>query len=348
MVVSKRRESNHGRNSGYLSDESDFYGDVTAKQELEDRASTFDARDWWDHKIPSLTEIANSEKSTVKENKTATLYNPYEGQLSARQLGESVNEFLNRLRPASTRVSQGIPWIYIANPYCKAPTAVKNENGQHISSEGPPDEESNWAKFVVLGNQLLEQLRIVKNNIEKQKKGSSQSNITKAINKEKEAIVKRVLDTAVELHCTSGKWMLFCPPNEINSVWEVVARAVANNELGSAAKVAPDDGNDRKPRLICIYTKDFSDMEDVTRVLVKLKDLGVVDNRGKNIYYKCDAYTYLGLNSTNDYNIQASLYKSGDLLTAKGGKPKALDKKGEGFFYKKKKDDGDWKPLGCE
>lgn len=61
-----------------------------------------------------------------------------------------------------------------------------------------------------------------------------------------------------------------------------------------------------------------------------------------------DAYTYLGLNSTNEYNIQASLYKSGDLLTAKGGKPKALDKKGEGFFYKKKKDEDDWKPLECE
>jgi len=80
--------------------------------------------------------------------------------------------------------------------------------------------------------------------------------------------------------------MIFCQPNEVNDVWAVVARATANNELGIAAKVSPDDG-DRKDRVICIYTKDFTDMKDVSRVMHKLKYLGVVDSRGKPIYYKC-------------------------------------------------------------
>jgi hypothetical protein len=67
----------------------------------------------------------------------------------------------------------------------------------------------------------------------------------------------------------------------------MVARATASNELGIAAKVAPASYDNRQPRLICVYTKDFTDMNDVTRVLSKLQDIGLVSMRGRPIYYKC-------------------------------------------------------------
>lgn len=73
----------------------------------------------------------------------------------------------------------------------------------------------------------------------------------------------------------------------MNAVWAVIARGTANNELGIAAKVSPDDGDDRKSRVICVYTKDFTDTKDVSRVVHKLKELGVIDLRGKSIHYKC-------------------------------------------------------------
>jgi hypothetical protein len=85
--------------------------------------------------------------------------------------------------------------------------------------------------------------------------------------------------------------MIFAQPNEVNAIWSVIARATAKNELGIAAKVGPDDGHDRKPRLICVYTKDFTDIKDVSRVVHKLKDIGVVD-RGKAIYYKCGGFMF--------------------------------------------------------
>jgi len=154
------------------------------------------------------------------------------------------------------------------------------------------------------------------------------------------------------------QWMIFCQPNEVDAVWSVVARATANNDLGIAAKVAPDGGDDRRPRLMCIYTKDFTDMKDITRVVRKLKDLGAIESR-KVIYYKCgkphsvswafmslicsDAFTHLGIDSTNPYNIKASLYNSTDVLQAKPEEGK--DGKLDGFFHKKKKDDGDWRSL---
>jgi hypothetical protein len=81
--------------------------------------------------------------------------------------------------------------------------------------------------------------------------------------------------------------MIFCEPNEVNAVWSVVARATADNDLGIAAKVAPDIGDTRIPRLICIYTRDFNDLDDVSRVIHKMRDLGLFKSRGKPLYYKC-------------------------------------------------------------
>lgn len=82
--------------------------------------------------------------------------------------------------------------------------------------------------------------------------------------------------------------MIFCPPREVDEVWSIVARATAANQLGIAAKVAPrpDPDDPRKDRLICIYTTDFRDKADVERVLLKLRELRLVNPRGNTIYYK--------------------------------------------------------------
>lgn len=87
--------------------------------------------------------------------------------------------------------------------------------------------------------------------------------------------------------------MLFIPPEHIDNVWATVALATIRNDLGVAAKVAPRDSrNPGKERLICIYTYDFSDREDVARVLSHLKGLGLVRTGPgqKQIYYKCGGF----------------------------------------------------------
>ncbi|GJC77763.1 UPF0696 protein C11orf68 [Colletotrichum liriopes] len=132
--------------------------------------------------------------------------------------------------------------------------------------------------------------------------------------------------------------MLFCQPKDVDEVWRVVARATANNELGIAAKVAPwnphNDPTGRKDRIVCVYTADFSDKADVTRILQKLRGLRLVETMGRPIYYKpgaytfliwrrCmyvrtnkgrDAFTYLGIASGNHWDVKASIYSSADLL----------------------------------
>ena len=81
---------------------------------------------------------------------------------------------------------------------------------------------------------------------------------------------------------------MFCPPAEVNETWATLAHATANNELGIAAKVAPRPQSDdpRRDRLICVYTADFHDKADVGRVLQRLRELRLVESKGRVLYYK--------------------------------------------------------------
>ena len=131
---------------------------------------------------------------------------------------------------------------------------------------------------------------------------------------------------AKETGCTSGKWMLFPMAEDVNRIWGLVATATAEGELGQAAKVATDDGSGSAgSRLICVYTEDFSDKEDVARVLRRLDGMGLVKGRGpmgeeRGIYYKADAFTQLGIDSKNEWGLKASLFFSKDVLAEGKGK----------------------------
>ncbi|KAH7382962.1 hypothetical protein BKA64DRAFT_173668 [Cadophora sp. MPI-SDFR-AT-0126] len=285
MAIGRGGKAPMAKDVGYLSDDSDFYGDEATKHELEARANAFDAEEWHQNKSPSLIELARENMAAHKPKETAvTLYNPYEGDLYARQLDESVDEFLQRLPPAMTPATEAHPWIFLANPYRKV---AKNKYSEaKLADEAPPDDCANLAEFVVRGNRLLEQLTESRHDMEKKNPGKAKGTITKALNARRDEIVKVLLETAVELHVTTGKWMIFPGPEEVNEVWSVIARATANNQLGISSKVAPDGGDDRKGRLICIYTENFRDLDDIRRVLLKLKDLGLV-LKSKAIFYKC-------------------------------------------------------------
>lgn len=89
--------------------------------------------------------------------------------------------------------------------------------------------------------------------------------------------------------------MLFPTVVDVDYLWGQVAKGTAERELGIAAKVAAmengGEGDGGARRLICVYTKDFADAEDVKRVLLGLKELGLLrgddGGEGRGIYYKC-------------------------------------------------------------
>ena len=84
--------------------------------------------------------------------------------------------------------------------------------------------------------------------------------------------------------------------------------------LGPSAKVSTgeDQRNPDSPPVICVYTRDFTDVEDVKRVLQELVRLKLVPAGG--IKYKSDAYTHLEIYARNEWGLPPIIYDSKDMM----------------------------------
>jgi hypothetical protein len=111
--------------------------------------------------------------------------------------------------------------------------------------------------------------------------------------------------------------MLFPKKEHVNQCWSLVAHATAENNLGIAAKIAAESNEGEDVRPICVYTQDFNDQQDVLRVVEVLAEMELLprDER-RGIWYKCDAYTHLGIQSGNEFSLPASMYGSKALLAS--------------------------------
>ena len=86
--------------------------------------------------------------------------------------------------------------------------------------------------------------------------------------------------------------MLFPTLAHVDRIWAMIATATANDELGVAAKVTTERGQGPTAgRLICVYTRDFADKEDVKRMLETLVEMDVIP-KGKGISYKAGECLY--------------------------------------------------------
>ncbi|KAI0453953.1 hypothetical protein F5B21DRAFT_266419 [Xylaria acuta] len=295
------------------SDESEFYGDSDLVTDMKRKVEDFDVQKWWQDHEALETPIKNQARGGSGTAHESRLHNPYAGDTCAWQLTETVDAFLKRLPPATTEKTPGHSWIWIYNPYIKRKSRndAENQRVRGGENEVPEDEGADLATLMQAGEERLGFASSFINQF--RKPGIPQALIMQESRKAGMDAAKDILDLAKGLRVTCGKWMLFCTAFEVNEVWEVIAKATAHNELGIAAKVAPKSNVDqRTERLICVYTADFSDTKEVTRVAKKLKQLGLVKN--KPLYYKPDAYTYLGIASGNPWEIRSSIYDTRSLL----------------------------------
>lgn len=89
----------------------------------------------------------------------------------------------------------------------------------------------------------------------------------------------------------SGKWLWFTPLSLLDRSWATIRAATEDGLLGHRSKAAtlinarPKSDDTRRP--ICVYTRDWRDIDDVQRVLTSLRALGIVDN----LLYKTNADT---------------------------------------------------------
>lgn len=92
-----------------------------------------------------------------------------------------------------------------------------------------------------------------------------------------------------------GKWMLFLSGDHINPVWDKIKLAVTNGELWHT-KVSTNNSKKNQTYAIMIYTKDYTDLDDVIHVLDYIESTGW-KSRNRIIKYKTDQQTYAGIYS---------------------------------------------------
>lgn len=233
----------------------------------------------------------------VEQSSAVKLHNPYAGVPYAWQLSESVDDFLARLPPSATDASLELPWIYICNPYVDLHNGYYGALPRGCENEGPQRPGAQVSLFVEGANERLrifETFCAIARSSGSSVAGKSRAEATLQT-KERNEVVSDIAALARNLGVTCGKWMLFPEPDEVDDIWAMVARATAKGDLGVAAKVAPRPNNgmvdpEKTARLVCVYTKDFGDVEDVGRVLLGLKELGLVESSKRPIYYKTGEY----------------------------------------------------------
>lgn len=243
------------------------------------------------------------------------LHNPMEGMPDAWQSHETIADFIQRLPPSTTTVGTVGPWIWVANP--------------HRSSQ-PDRKGTDINELTRRGSELLQESRQTRQRLQIENRAAGHAAVTRAMNQEAESLKLRIAELAERTNVLTGKWMLFPSLQDVDRVWRIVAQAVIDNRLGPSAKVATDNGTGAA-RLICVYTKDFRDTDDILRVLKELIVMDLVEGSStRGIYYKSDAYTYLDIYgpTASEFGLQASLHSSRKLLaSADTTQPKNIPQK---------------------
>lgn len=243
---------------------------------------------------------ARSRATTGEEASDLVHRDHFKGREDAWQQDETIDNFLRRLPVADPSTAGVGPWLWVSSP-----TVSRHHQGKGAD----PD------SFIELGINLKSAFMRQRSQIESENSGKAAATITRKMGPYRDQLEEDLLSAAVKTGTTCGKWMLFPGSDDLPRYWRIVAKATAEGKLGPVSKVAtPDPFNGKDETLICVYTYDFTDLEDVRRVLDELLELSLCRRDGKPIFYKCDAYTYMDITSNNDFKLRASLYSSAELF----------------------------------
>jgi len=92
------------------------------------------------------------------------------------------------------------------------------------------------------------------------------------------------------LYRNAGKWCLYVPPAEIDATWQLICKAIAADRLFCAKVATAFHAMPYDTHLICVYTSDWNEQEDVMRAREVLRELGFTEELG----YKRDEDTRAG------------------------------------------------------
>ena len=101
--------------------------------------------------------------------------------------------------------------------------------------------------------------------------------------------------------------ILFFSRSKIDETWTAIAKAVVGGTSGTAANMfESDSGEQDSYYVICVYTEDFTNEEEVWAAEQSLRKLGITEI----LHYKPNIYTTLGIYSRNEWGIRPTIYQS--------------------------------------
>lgn len=95
-----------------------------------------------------------------------------------------------------------------------------------------------------------------------------------------------------------GKWLIRMTCPYVEDYWSRISHAVEAGTLGPSAKIATDWGREHDPagpwrnHVVCVYTRDWRDEDDVLRAARRLHEIGAV--KKMKLTYKPDVFTHDG------------------------------------------------------
>lgn len=178
-----------------------FPGDEEMVATLESRVSSFNVTQWWEE----ANAIQVGRKAKKEAGDTAKLHNPYAGVVYAWQLTETVDDFLARLPPKTTEVSEHVPWIFICNPYIPRGDrlAAQSRLSRGNEDEAPEEEGSQLGTLIEGGVERMNILGNFMNGIRKTTKSQNAKNME--MGREKKAAVQDILALAQACKVRAGK-----------------------------------------------------------------------------------------------------------------------------------------------
>ncbi|MPW22156.1 DUF1917 domain-containing protein [Paraburkholderia sp. CNPSo 3157] len=99
----------------------------------------------------------------------------------------------------------------------------------------------------------------------------------------------------------AGKWCIFVSPADVDEEWNKICYAIGNGQLLCAKVSTALRSMGRDGHVICVYTPDWADTQDVIRAREVLRELGFLDELG----YKRDIDTRSGKYGPDEWHLRA-------------------------------------------
>jgi len=100
---------------------------------------------------------------------------------------------------------------------------------------------------------------------------------------------------------TTGKWCILVPSSHVDLAWTKVRVAVEEDKLLCAKASTALRSMGRDGHVICVYTRDWADRQDLMRAREVLRSLGFVEELG----YKRDIDTWSGKYGSGEWYLRA-------------------------------------------